>query len=208
MSDTIDYYSFSLSPFTLFGHDALKAVADKHGKTIIYKPMKLFTVWENSEAVPPAKRPPVRQRYRLTELSRIAIQRGIEINLHPAHWPTDPTLADNCAIAITESGGDPHEYIGAVGRAVWCEERNIAEEATVRELLTATGHDADAIVTKAQTEEMETQREKNTLDAIKADAIGAPAYVYKGEVFWGQDRVELLDDMIASGRDPFDFRAS
>ncbi|MEO0635429.1 MAG: 2-hydroxychromene-2-carboxylate isomerase [Pseudomonadota bacterium] len=203
MSDTIDYYSFCLSPFTLFGHDALKEVADKHGKTINYKPMKLFSVWENSEAVPPAKRPPVRQRYRFLELQRIALQRGLEINLKPAFFPTDPTLADNAAIAIVAAGQDPHVFMGAVGRAVWCEEKNVAEEAVVRECLEANGYDADAIIAAAKDPASEARRDQNTQDCVDADAIGAPAYVYRGEVFWGQDRVEMLDDMIASGREPF-----
>ncbi|MEM1366389.1 MAG: 2-hydroxychromene-2-carboxylate isomerase [Pseudomonadota bacterium] len=203
MSDTIDYYSFCLSPFTLFGHDALKAVADRHGKAINYKPMKLFSVWENSEAVPPAKRPPVRQRYRFIELQRIALQRGIEINLKPAFFPTDPTLADNAAVAIAAAGGNPHGFMAAIGRAVWCEDRNVADEAVVRDCLSATGHDADAVIAAANNPKSEAQRDQNTRDAVEADAIGAPAYVYQGEVFWGQDRVEMLDDMIASGRPPF-----
>ncbi|MEN0088845.1 MAG: 2-hydroxychromene-2-carboxylate isomerase [Pseudomonadota bacterium] len=203
MSDTIDYYSFCLSPFTLFGHDALKAVAERHGKTINYKPMKLFSVWENSEAVPPAKRPPVRQRYRFIELQRIALQRGLTINLKPAHFPTDPTLADNSAIAIVQGGGDPHAFMSAIGRAVWCEDKDVADEAVVRGCLTANGHDADAIVAAAREPAAEAQRDQNTEDAVEADAIGAPAYVYQGEVFWGQDRIEMLDQMITSGREPF-----
>ncbi|MEN0088487.1 MAG: 2-hydroxychromene-2-carboxylate isomerase, partial [Pseudomonadota bacterium] len=189
--------------FTLLGHDALKAVADKHGKTINYKPMKLFSVWENSEAVPPAKRAPVRKRYRFVELQRIALQRGIELNLNPAHWPTDPNLADNAAVAIVAAGGNPHDFIGAICRAVWCEDKNIADEAVVRECLSATGHDAAAMIAAANDPATEALRDANTQAAVEADAIGAPAYVYRGEVFWGQDRVEMLDDMIASGREPF-----
>jgi 2-hydroxychromene-2-carboxylate isomerase len=33
--------------------------------------------------------------------------------------------------------------------------------------------------------------------------FGSPAYVLDGEVFWGQDRLDLLDDALASGRAPF-----
>ena len=45
-------------------------------------------------------------------------------------------------------------------------------------------------------------REENTKAAIAADAIGSPCYVYKGEPFWGQDRLDLLDHMITTGREP------
>ena len=205
MTKTIDYYSFALSPFTLFGHDALKAVADKHGCTINYKPMRLFDLWGVSGAVPPKDRPPMRQRYRLTEISRIAISRGIEVNLKPAHWPTDPNLADNCACAIQAMGDNPHGYMRRIGAAVWCEDKNIADEAVVRDALEAEGLDVDAVIAKAP--HMGAVRDQNTQDAIEADAVGAPAYVYRGEVFWGQDRVEMLGEMIASGREPFIFKS-
>ena len=39
--------------------------------------------------------------------------------------------------------------------------------------------------------------------ALAADAFGAPAYVLDGEVFWGQDRLDMLDDALASGRKPY-----
>ena len=42
--------------------------------------------------------------------------------------------------------------------------------------------------------------EKNREDAIAADVFGSPAYVLDGEVFWGQDRIELLADALASKR--------
>jgi hypothetical protein len=33
-----------------------------------------------------------------------------------------------------------------------------------------------------------------------ADVFGSPVYVLDGEVFWGQDRIELLADALKSGR--------
>lgn len=203
MSDHIDYYFTSISPFTYLGHEALESVAQKHGKTINYKPFNLFGVWEVSGAVPPMKRPLVRQRYRLVELLRIADIRGIKINPNPAHFPADPTLADTVAIAIQNTGENPGPFIGSVGKALWAEEKSVADEAVIRELLEANGHSSKDILTLAKSEEIANLRAENTQAAIDADAIGAPAYVYRGEVFWGQDRIEYLDHMIASGREAF-----
>jgi len=60
-----------------------------------------------------------------------------------------------------------------------------------------------SILALSKTDEIAAVREANTQEAIKADAIGAPAYVYQGEVFWGQDRLEYLEQMIASDRRAF-----
>ena len=203
MADTIDYYFTAASPFVYLGHDALMAIAGRHGKKIAFRPFNLAGVWSVSGAVPLGERSPTRQRYRLVELQRIAEMRGVELNLHPAHFPTNPELADRCIIAIVEAGSDPAGFVRAVGSALWAEERQIADETVMRELLQATGHDADKVLQDASGEATAAIRQQNTDAAIAADAIGAPSYVYQGEVFWGQDRLELLERMIASGRAPF-----
>ena len=198
---TIDYYFFAPSPFTYLGHDFIRKVARKHGASIAYKPVNLMGVWAESGAEPPAKRPPIRQAYRLIELQRLSDYRGIPLKSKPKHFPVDGTLADSAAIAIVERGGDPHDYILANCRSVWVEDADIADEAVVRANLMAAGHDADAIVGEAASQKVADIRERNTQEAIKANAPGVPAYVVNGEVFWGQDRVEHLDHMLASGRD-------
>jgi 2-hydroxychromene-2-carboxylate isomerase len=45
--------------------------------------------------------------------------------------------------------------------------------------------------------------EQNRQDAIAADVFGSPAYVLDGEIFWGQDRLELLADALKSGRSAY-----
>ncbi len=199
----IDCYYYGASPFAYLGHAALRKVAADHGATIAWKPVDLFALWEISGAVPPPKRPPVRQRYRLIELQRVANYRGLPINLKPAHWPLDVTLCDSCAIAITQAGVEADNFISAVLTGVWARDENMADEATVRAALIASGHDANAIITAASSESVAAERAANTQAAIDADAVGVPAYVLNGEVFWGQDRIDYLDHALKTAREPF-----
>lgn len=203
MAKAIDYYFTSISPFSYLGHKAITEVAAKHGAALNIKPINLFGLWEGSGAVPLAKRAPMRQRYRLIELQRAADWRGLPITPKPAHFPVDPTLADHTVIAIGEAGGDAGDYLAEVFKAIWVDDRNISEESVLAELLAATGHDAAAILDAAGTTAVAAVRAQNTADAVAADAVGAPAYVVEGEPFWGQDRVEYVDRMLASGRPPF-----
>lgn len=200
MAEPIDYFLTTVSPFSYLGHKALMQVAEKHGCAINFKPFKLMDVWAISGAVPPGQRPPVRQRYRLLELQRVALMRDTCLNLHPEHWPTDPGLADRSVCALAAQGHDPASFALAAGRAVWEQNKQIADEAVVADMLTEAGHDPRAIIDMAKGDEMAAVYDANTLEAIAADAVGAPAFVYKGEVFWGQDRIEYLDQMIGSGR--------
>jgi 2-hydroxychromene-2-carboxylate isomerase len=199
----IDYYFTSISPFTYLGHKAFEEMARKYGCKIAYKPFNLGQVFENSGALPLPKRPPVRQRYRLLELRRIAEYRKLPINLKPAYFPTDPTLADQCAIALVKAGKDPSEFIWKALSGVWANEENVADEAILSGYLTSLGHDAASMIKSAKSDEVAAIRVQNTADAIAADAVGSPAYVLNGEVFWGQDRIDLLDHALSTGRAPF-----
>ncbi|MCT7374496.1 2-hydroxychromene-2-carboxylate isomerase [Chelativorans salis] len=203
MSKTIDYYMTALSPFSYLGHQALRAVAQKHGVSLKVKPVSLMGLFENSGAVPPAKRPPVRQRYRFLELQRVADYRGMPINPKPRYWPVNPALADQTIIALVEAGHDPLGYVAQVFAALWVNEEDIADRAVLAAHLRAEGFDSEVILPAANKPETAAIRARNTEEAIAADAVGVPAYVLNGEVFWGQDRIEYLDHALASGRPAF-----
>ena len=199
----IDYYMYSASPFAYFGHNAIGEVAKKHGAQLNIKPVKLMDLWAVSEALPPAKRPPVRQRYRLIELQRCAEFNGLEVNPKPEFHPFDAVLVDSAIIAIQKNGGDPFGFMNSVFAGVWVQNKNLADEDEIKKRLSDSGFDADQVVQDAKGEDVINILDQNSKDAIDADAIGVPAYVYQGETFWGQDRIEYLDKMISSGRKPF-----
>lgn len=203
MSETIDYFFTTVSPFAWLGHQQLVDIATRHGKAVAFRPVSLGGVWEVSGAVPLGQRTPARQRYRLIELQRFAELRGVDLKLQPKHFPTDPTLADLCVIAAGETGKDPSGFAYAAGEAVWSRDLNIADEAVLRLLLADCGHDADRVISLARGAETAESRAANTRAAIEAGAIGSPAYVYRGEVFWGQDRLDLLERMIETGRQAY-----
>ncbi len=202
MNDAIDYFFSSVSPFAWLGHRQLMAIATKHGQEVHLHPVNLGGVWEVSGGVPLAQRPPVRQRYRLIELQRIALFRGLHINPKPAHFPTSPEMADRTIIALSQAGRSPAAFAFAVGEALWSKDRQIADEAVIAEILQECGFNPGSILEQAKSEKTAAIREENTKAAIAADAIGSPCYVYKGEPFWGQDRLDLLDHMITTGRSP------
>jgi len=203
MPATIDYFLTSISPWTYLGHDAARALAAKHGAMLAVRPVNLGGMFKVSGQVALAERPAVRQRYRFIELQRHAHYRGKPMNFRPAHFPTDPTLADHTICAIVADGRDPLDYMGRVFSAVWADEKDIADEATLAALLEETGFDAAGILEWAKTPEIAAVRAKNTEDAVAVDASGVPCFVLHGEPFWGQDRLDLLDHALATGRPPF-----
>ena len=86
---------------------------------------------------------------------------------------------------------------------VWERERNLGEESTLIDIARAAGLPAAELVAAAKADAAQKRYEANVREAIAADAFGSPCYVLDGEVFWGQDRLDLLDDALGSGRPPY-----
>ncbi len=188
----IDYYMFTLSPFTYLAGDGLEKIAAKHGATINYKPFHLIQVFERTGGTPPKDRHVSRQAYRAQELPRIAKHNGMEITQKPAFWPTNPAPSCYAIIAAQAAGGgDLGGLCQSILRACWLEDKDIADDAVVKAALVANGFDAS--LTESGMLQGAEEFARNTEQAVLANVFGAPTYVVGDQVFFGQDRLEYLD---------------
>jgi 2-hydroxychromene-2-carboxylate isomerase len=197
----IDYYFSLVSPWAYIGQKAFMEVVKRHNATLSYKPMALGAVFAETGGLPLAKRAPARQRYRLLELQRWREKRGLNFPLKPRHWPFDAALADRFAIAADKAGHDLAPFLLLAFQAIWEKEQNLADEATILAVAREAGiANAESLLETAKSDAIKEAYEANNKEAIARDAFGSPAYVLDGEVFWGQDRIDLLDDALKSGR--------
>ncbi len=194
----IDYYFATLSPYTYMVGTRLDEVAAKHKATVTYKPLDIMGLFGQTGGTPPPQRHPNRQEWRLQEMRRSAKKLDMPINLKPAHWPTNPALSSYAIIAAQEAGGDVGGLIHAFTRACWAEERDIADDAVVRDVLEKCGFDPE-LADKGLLAGAE-QYDRNLQDAVKAGVFGAPTFITDtDERFWGQDKIEDLD-LFLSGK--------
>ncbi|MGO8834727.1 MAG: 2-hydroxychromene-2-carboxylate isomerase [Roseiarcus sp.] len=201
----IDYYFSMVSPWAYIGHPVFVAIARRRAAQIVYRPVPLSEVFFETGGLPLAKRHPARQAYRMMELQRWREKRGLAFHLSPKFWPFDADLANRVVIAAAAEA-DPARLVQEAFNGVWENEQNLADAAVLAALLRRAGFDPDATLRRADSAESRAAYERNRLEAIAAGAFGSPCYVLDGEVFWGQDRLELLDDALASGRAPFSAR--
>ncbi|RXV63840.1 2-hydroxychromene-2-carboxylate isomerase [Roseovarius sp. A46] len=189
----IDYYFSTLSPFAYLAGDGLERIAARHGADVTYKPLDIMALFARTGGTPPAERHPSRNVYRAQELARQATKRGMALNLKPAHWPTNPAPSSYAIIAAQNAGGgDTGALVQSVLRACWAEERDIAEDAVVRDCLEGAGFDP-ALADSGLLSGAETYA-ANLEEAVEAGVFGSPFYVVdSGQMFWGQDRLEDLD---------------
>jgi 2-hydroxychromene-2-carboxylate isomerase len=203
MPRTIDYYFTLLSPWTYLGHAAFIDLAKRHGCTVRYKPTPLRSVFDETGGLPLPKRHPVRQRYRILELQRWREKRGLSLVIYPKHFPFDVSLADRVVVALAAAGADPSGFMGEVLAGVWARDEDLSQSELIAALADAAGFGGQALIAQAETEAVKQTYAETIGHAIEADVFGAPSYVLDGEVFWGQDRLDLLADALVSGRPAF-----
>jgi 2-hydroxychromene-2-carboxylate isomerase len=203
MPRQIDYYFSLSSPWAYIGHKLFREVVATYGLKVNHKPVVLVDLFSETGGLPLVKRHPVRQRYRMLELQRWRDKRGLKFHLQPKHVPLNARLADGLVIAAIETGHDPDPFLRRAFAGVWEDQLDLADAATLVRLADASGLPGQALVERSGTDEIGQKYEQNRQDALAADVFGSPAYVLDAEVFWGQDRIELLVDALKSGRAPY-----
>jgi len=200
MPEHIDYYFSIVSPWAFMGHRPFMDIVQRYGLEVSYKPVPLGKVFAETGGLPLGKRAPARQRYRILEMQRWREKRGLNFHLRPKNWPFDGTLADCFVIAMVDAGHDPDHFLRRAFAAVWEDELTLAEEANLLRLAREQGLPGEALLAAAKADETRAKYEQNYRDAVAADAFGSPVYVRAGEAFWGQDRLDLFEDAVKSGR--------
>jgi 2-hydroxychromene-2-carboxylate isomerase len=203
MPRQVDYYFSLQSPWAYIGHKLFRDVANTYGLKINHRPVLLVDLFSETGGLPLMKRHPVRQRYRMLELQRWRDKRGLKFHPQPTYFPFNARLADGLVIAAIEAGHDPDPFLRRAFPAVWEDQLNLADPATLIRLANDSGLPGQQLIERSGSDEIGAAYEQNRQDALAADVFGSPAYVLDGEVFWGQDRIELLADALKSGRAPY-----
>ncbi len=77
-----------------------------------------------------------------------------------------------------------------------------ADPATLVQLADGTGLDGAALLAASENPALRTEEAAFTREAIERNVFGAPFFLWQGEPFWGQDRLDMLEAAIVSGRPP------
>jgi 2-hydroxychromene-2-carboxylate isomerase len=195
MTTTVDYYMTLTSPWTYLGSAPFAEIARRHNVSVNIKPCKFGPIFDQTGGLPLPKRSPQRRAYRMMELKRWREVRGVPLTLEPKHFPCDDTAATRLVIAAKLQGKDAHKLSLELGRALWEREETFADQDVITSAAERAGLDAAALRAGGPSDaELDAFHAKYTQEAIAVGVFGAPSFVLpSGEIFWGQDRLELLE---------------
>ena len=195
MPITIDYYLSLNSPWTYMGSALFAEIAKRNGAAVNVKPAKFGAIFEKTGGLPLPKRSPERQAYRLVDMKRWREVRNLPLTLQPKYFPSDDSQATRLVIAAKLAGKDAHRLSLELGRALWEREESLADAAAISGAAARAGLDAASLRAAGPSDaELDKLYDQYTQEALAAGVFGAPSYVLpSGEIFWGQDRLELLE---------------
>jgi 2-hydroxychromene-2-carboxylate isomerase len=200
MSKTVQYFFTPQSPWSYLGHERFVAIAKAAGAHIDIKPFDLGKVFGVSGGLPLAKRAPQRQAYRLQEMARWSKFLGMPMNLQPKFFPVAPDDAAKLIIACRTSLGAETTLVlaGAIMRALWADEKNIADTDTLAQIADSCGLDGRMLVKSSETPGVQAQYDANTDEAMSASVFGAPWFIVDGDSYWGQDRLDFVERALSA----------
>ena len=199
MGQTITYHFTLNSPWSYLGDARLAKIAARHGAKVVHKPTNFGLVFPETGGLPLPKRAPARQAYRLQELERWPAHLGIPLIKKPDNFPSNERNGIGMVIAAINQDLDVTNLVNAIMTALWAEDRNIGDEATLIGIAEAHGFDGQGLLEAGQKNTIEAQWLQNSKDALAKGVFGAPTYGLGEQLFWGQDRLEFLDRALASG---------
>lgn len=198
----IEYVYSAHSAFAYLGSAMLARICADHKVVLVHRPVLLTPVIEGQGAQPFAGRTQAHVDYFFgREIERWAEARGVEIvAFRPTHHDADYTLASGMILALGDESVQTDQMAHALLQAHWRDDADLSDPVTLGRIATSLGHDAQTLVARAASNDIQAKLTANTNWARALPIFGSPTYIVNGDPFYGQDRLEMVERAL---RKPF-----
>lgn len=195
MTGALDFFFYIGSTYSYLSVERVDEAAARAGVPVRWRPFNVRAIMLEQNNRPFVGKP-VKLRYMWRDLERRARRYGIPFSSIP-DYPVDPEgLANRVAILASLEGWCP-AYTRATYRAWFLENKAPGETSHLSSLLSALGKDPAATIERAEGAEIRNRYDAETEHAKSMGIFGSPTFVWGGEIFWGDDR---LDDALEWAR--------
>ena len=183
------------SPTAYLAWTQLPGICASTGATLVYRPMLLGGVFQATGNASPVT-VPAKGKYMLTDLARFARRYGVAMAFNP-HFPINTLVLMRGAVGVqTRLPQRFEDYVSAMYGAMWVEGRNMGDPAVAAEVIGRAGFDAHAVLELASDPAVKEALKKNTEEAVRRGAFGAPTFFVGDQIFFGQDRLDFVKEAL------------
>jgi len=194
---TVDFYFDFGSPAAYLAWTQMPQLAAETGAEVVYRPFLLGGVFQATANKSPME-VPAKGRYMVGDLERFAQRYGVPFQHNP-HFPINTLALMRGALGLQMR--DParlQPYGDAVYRAIWVEQKNMNDPATVGAVLQAAGFEPQQFLALTGDPEVKERLKTVTQEAVERGAFGAPTFFVGDTMFWGQDRLDFVKQALES----------
>lgn len=196
MSKTVEFFFDFGSPYTYLAYHQLPKIAARHGATVIWRPILLGGVFQATGNKSPME-VPAKARYSLIDLQRWAQHFGVPLQMNP-HFPINTLPLMRGAVAMQlRSEVEFQRYVAVIFRAMFEHPRNLNQPEEVAAVLAENGMDPTAFVDLINAPAAKEKLKENTAQAVARGVFGAPTFFVGEQMFWGQDRLDFVEQALA-----------
>lgn len=196
MTLRVEYFFDYVSPFSYLADSQLPALMERTGANLVYRPFFLGGVMKASGNSPPVA-VPAKGKYMFADIARWQQRYGLEMKFNP-HFPVNTVKAMRGALVALEDGVFP-AYHHALFRAMWLDEKDVGDAEVLGGVLRDAGLDDDGILGRIGDAKIKDQLKANSDEAVERGAFGAPTFYVDGEMFFGNDRLDFLEEKLREG---------
>ena len=196
----IEYFYTGHSVFAYIGHAKCLEIAKAAGRKIDHRPFDLRKLVTTTGAQPMAERSAAHLGYFFgVEVQRWAAYRAVPILSHsPTHHKNDITRLNCLLIAGKEQGVDVNRLAHEMLRAHWVDDFDLDNPDDLATICTRAEVRAAPLLDALENPTVLETYQRNTDEAIRRGVFGAPTYFVDGEMFYGQDRLEIMAHLMRS----------
>lgn len=194
MAKTLELYFDFGSPTAYLAYKRLNQLKETYELVIDYKPMLLGGIFKATGNMSPVMIPTKGKYMMMQDLPRFVKRYGVELNFNP-NFPINTLPLMRGALAAQELGCF-EAYAEAVFNAVWVDAKNMGDPAIIAEVLAEAGLDVEALLAKSQDPVIKQALVTATEDAVARDIFGAPTMFMDGQMFFGQDRLDFVEELL------------
>jgi 2-hydroxychromene-2-carboxylate isomerase len=195
MAELAFYYDFSC-PYAYLASTQVEGLCARHGAELSWRPVLLGGLFRAhaTPQVPVAAMPPAKARQSGLDVLRWARYRGVELSFPKGH-PRRTLEALRLVLAAPEEAWPRLTH--ALYRAYWVQERRLEEPAVLGTIADEVGLDGAALRWRLDAPEVKQALCDRTGEAVARGVFGVPTCFVGDQMFWGQDRLHFVEDVLA-----------
>ena len=188
------------SPWVYLASFRVGDLARKHGLPLRWRPLHLPRLLDEIGGVKPLEATPARVAWFRQDILDHAELIGVPLRYHP-HYPLRNSRALRACI-LAEEQGRAEAFVRLVLKGYWAEEADITDLGQLARWGAEAGLDLEAVKTAAVSEDYKQKLDANTAEAVARGVFGVPTIDTDSKLYFGNDRLDLLDNHISRGKIP------